>query len=300
MPPFPSYHSLTSVGPPQQLEPRSTSSNIDTHRLASSMAHAILHSRSSSDTLSPALEPLEPLSTLEESSNREIHFPSSFSKRETSGLLDVSVHQLTPRDLRTNVIPLSYNLSGAKPGVVVGATLGAIIGFIFITWLVWFLTTFGGTGAIEGSDITDVHVTRHTRGAPRSAPRSRYTRRTRTHRSEMSERSSPPAPRRRERILVEETRRTERSRPPPPPMPREEPPSPEIEREHIEVEERDAERRVEGDDMVEVIEEQSDITPQPAPKRNSGYRTVDPDQYGGGNFEQHDLHERDRRRSRHR
>lgn len=293
MPPFLRQDSSSHNKQISQLETRSASPLSDTDRQASSMAHVILEPRSSSDIISPALAPLEPLSTFEEA-GPEIRLPSILSKRDFSGL-DTSAHDLARRALRTNVIPLSYNTSGAKPGVVVGATLGAVIGFIFLSWLIWLLTASKGTGMIEGSDITDVHVTRRTY----SEPRSRRTRRTRTHRSEMSERSSPP--RRRERILVEERRRAERSRPPPPPPPREEPPSPEIEREreHIEVEERDTERRVEGDDVVEVFEEQSDMTPEPPRGKKSGYRTVDPDEYAGGNYEQRDMYENDRRRRRH-
>lgn len=253
------------------------------------MAYSILKPRASVDVLSPALAPLEPLSTFAET-NPSTHLLDTFSKRDVSEQSDSSVHEFASRALQTGAIPNSYNLSGAKPGIVVGATLGAVAGVIFLFWLISLLMGAQGMGFIEGSDVTDVHV--HRRAY--SEPRSRRTRRTRTHRSDMSERSSPP--RRRERILVEETRRTERSRPPPP----EEPLSPEVEREHVEVEEREAERRVEGDDVVEVIEEQSDITPDPPRRKKSGYRPVDPDQYGGGNYAQREVYENDRRRRRHR
>ena len=95
---------------------------------------------------------------------------------------------------------------------------------------------------------------------------------------------------------MEERRRQERSRAP---DPEPEPLSPETEREHVEVEERETERRVEGDDVVEVIEEQSDITPEPPRRKKSGYRTVDPNEYGGGSFPTHELSDTDRRRRRH-
>ena len=241
--------------------------------------------------LSSVLAPLEPLSSLERSSS-DIPISTSLDKRDMLDSADSTTHLLSRRALRTNVIPLSYNLSGAKPGVVVGATLGAVAGFILLCWLIWLLTSAQGTGIIEGSDVAEsVHVTR------RSDARSRRSRRTRTHRSEMSERSTPP--RRRERILVEETVRRERSRAPPePPEPEPMPISPEREREIHEVEVEE-ERRVDGDDVVEVIEEQSDITPEPPRRKKSGYRTVDPELYGGGNYEQREVHDSDHRRRRH-
>ena len=77
----------------------------------------------------------------------------------------------------------------------------------------------------------------------------------------------------------------------PPPM------SPEIEREREStyIEERERERRVEGDDVVEVIEEHSESTDHPKRKKSSGYRPVDPNAYAGGNYEQREV---DRRRRR--
>ena len=82
-------------------------------------------------------------------------------------------------------------------------------------------------------------------------------------RSEMSEvpvrqpPRSPRSPRRaREEVIIEETRR-EPSRPRAVSRP----------------------RVVEDDDIIEVIEEHSPVR---RPRRNSGYRNVDPDEYGGG------------------
>lgn len=55
-------------------------------------------------------------------------------------------------------------------------------------------------------------------------------------------------------------------------------------------------RRVDGDDIVEVIEEHSDIGPprrQHRARRSSGYRSVDPELYAGGDYPQHKVyHER--------
>lgn len=47
------------------------------------------------------------------------------------------------------------------------------------------------------------------------------------------------------------------------------------------------ERRVDGDDVVEVIEEHSSVAPRRKSRRNSsGYRSVDPILYAGGNYPQ--------------
>ncbi|KAL8834707.1 MAG: hypothetical protein Q9176_007314 [Flavoplaca citrina] len=76
-------------------------------------------------------------------------------------------------------------------------------------------------------------------------------RRSRSPRS--SRRSPPRRETRRETVIMEE-----RSRPPPPPVERE-------------------------DDIVEVIEEHSPVRRSSGSRRVSGYRTVDPEAFGGGN-----------------
>lgn len=56
------------------------------------------------------------------------------------------------------------------------------------------------------------------------------------------------------------------------------------------VEER-GERRVDGDDVVEVIEEHSDIPPRrKSTRRGSGYRSVDPNLYAGGDYPQRNVY----------
>ena len=80
-----------------------------------------------------------------------------------------------------------------------------------------------------------------------------------------------------------------------PPPPAEPIRSPEREIHEVEVEE---ERRVDGDDVVEVIEEQSVSTAEPPRRKKSGYRTVDPNQYGGGNYPQREIYDSDRRKSK--
>ena len=100
-------------------------------------------------------------------------------------------------------------------------------------------------------------------------------------------------------MIVEETRRTERSQPPPVPPPM----SPEMHRERESTYFEETERRVAGDDVVEVIEEHSSVSgpsaPSEPPKRKkSGYRTVDPNEYAGGNYPQHEVSKEKRRSKR--
>ena len=60
---------------------------------------------------------------------------------------------------------------------------------------------------------------------------------------------------------------------------------------------RSPERRVPGDDEVVVVEEQSDLQSPPRrrdserrrSRRSSGYRSVDPNLYAGGNYPQHPI-----------
>lgn len=86
-----------------------------------------------------------------------------------------------------------------------------------------------------------------------------------------------------ERVIRQERIIRETSRGPPQTMPRS----------SFVVEER-GERRVDGDDVVEVIEEHSDVAPRRKDRRRSsgGYRSVDPDLYAGGNYPQYPVHSR--------
>ena len=95
---------------------------------------------------------------------------------------------------------------------------------------------------------------------------------------------------------MSETRRTERSRARQPSVP---PPVTVSEsREHESVFEETRERRVEGDDVVEVIEEHSELSSEPKRKsKRSGYRTVDPNAYAGGDYPQRSVYDDGRRRS---
>ncbi|EMC95561.1 hypothetical protein BAUCODRAFT_493994 [Baudoinia panamericana UAMH 10762] len=155
-------------------------------------------------------------------------------------------------------IPQYYQYSGPSPGAVVGIVLGSVAGFLLLMWLFWSLSqgnTFLTSNRYEEEDVV---VRRRSR-----SPRSHRSRRT-----EMSSRS-PPA--RRERVI--RTERIVRDIPPP----RE----PSRIRETVIVEDLPPrmERRVDGDDIVEVIEEHSSLGGggAPPPRRKTrrsggGYR----------------------------
>ncbi|KAK7555078.1 hypothetical protein IWX91DRAFT_123540 [Phyllosticta citricarpa] len=163
-------------------------------------------------------------------------------------------------------IPLVYDdlNSGPSPGAVVGIVLGAVIGFLLVVWLFYAVAAMGGSRAYAADEEVVVRERR-----PRST-RSRRSRRS--SRPEIREISRSPG--RRQRIVVEERR----SSVPPAPRPRSR---------SVVVEERvsERERRVDGDDIVEVIEETSPPR-RVSSRRNSGYRSVDPDRFAGGNFPQ--------------
>ncbi|OCL14537.1 hypothetical protein AOQ84DRAFT_351464 [Glonium stellatum] len=144
---------------------------------------------------------------------------------------------LAPRAV-TGIIPTYYNLGGPGAGATVGIVLGSVAGFFLILWLFYALSNTGGTAIAGEQEI----VVRRRRSR---SPHSRRSRRS-TH-TEVREVSR--SPRRREHIIVEERRERPRS---------------------ILVEER----RVPGDDVVEVIEEHSDIRPprRDRSRRNSAYR----------------------------
>ena len=152
------------------------------------------------------------------------------------------------------VIPALYNTNGAKPSTVVAAVLGSVGGLLLVLWLIYTCFNFANPNRFVEEEVVVRRNSRHTsHHSPRSVSRARSVR------SEVQEtvrvRSSTPPPRResrRETIIVEETRRPER-----------------VERE---------------EDIVEVFEEHS---PAPPPRRSrsgrvSGYRNVDPGEFGGG------------------
>lgn len=167
------------------------------------------------------------------------------SSISSDSLLSRALSHLKRQSSGIVAIPTTYAglNSGPAPGVVAGIVLGSVGGTILLLYLIFTVVTLSG----GRRTVIDEEVIRR-----RSVSRSRSPARTRRRRSrsvsevvEVRER-----PRTRERIVVEE-RRTE-SRPPPV-----------------------------DDDIVEVIEEHSPPRRHRS-KRDSGYRTVDPAEFGGG------------------
>ncbi|KAK5124399.1 hypothetical protein LTR85_001616 [Meristemomyces frigidus] len=159
--------------------------------------------------------------------------------------------------------------SGPSPGTVVGIVLGSVVGFLLLIWLFWSLSNSSGsllrTSTYEEADA----VVRRRSRSPRSRRSSRRT--------EMTSRS----PARRERVIRQE--RIVRDINPPR--------APSRIRETVIVDDLPLpERRVDGDDIVEVIEEHSDAPPpRRKSKRASGYRSVDADLFAGGDYPQHPV-----------
>ena len=158
---------------------------------------------------------------------------------------------------QNGIIQDCYITGGPAPGAVAGIVLGSIVGFLLLMWILWTLSTGGGFIRTSNLEEEDVVVRRRSRSPNRGSRRSTHNR-TSTYQAEMR-RSSP----RRERVIRQErivrdvpvTSRNETSRV----------------RESIIVEER-PERRMDGDDIVEVIEEHSSIGGAPPPRRKSGRR----------------------------
>lgn len=239
--------------------------------------HSITDLDTSSTLPSSAIDAPQSSATLQDSSTQ----PNLLNQRH--------LNHLAPRQNPVFAIPLSYDFSGPSPGTVIGIVLGIVGGIILIVILFW--------AAFSVSPGTDEVVVVETEGSRSDYLRSRRSRRRRSSKYEMrqhrsrSRSHSPPPPPRRAYTVVQETRRTE-SRPPPVQINIDTPLSPS--RGH----------RVVGDDVVEVIEEQSEISssvppPRRKSKRTSGgsYRVVDPNAYAGGNYAARDIYD-DKRRSK--
>ena len=168
----------------------------------------------------------------------------------TDVLAPLTDDTLTKRQSYVLAIPTTYAglNDGPAPGVLVGIVLGAIAGFLLIFFIILFgARAYGGRAIIEKEVIHHSHREHRDR---RSRSRS-------THKSEAPRRET-----RRETIVKERVRRETR-------------PAPASEPDEVIVEE-------EEDDIVEVIEEHSPER-RPTSKRTSGFRTVDPAEFGGGN-----------------
>lgn len=235
---------------------------------------------------------------------------TALPRDSSSGSLDTpndssNSQPLVRRQIYISNLPATYNGIGKGPssGTIVGIVLGVVLGYILVCWLIVAIINSNGVTQqyVEGDD-TEI-VVRRGHDSSRRSRRSHRSRR-REEVSEFSEVTQPrrrsprrPSPRRTERVIVTETVRRAESRPPPPVSPRSEV------HESININIREGSRpprRVDGDDMVEVIEEESSsgVTPDPAPrrKRQSGFRPVDPHAYGGGDYPRQELGSRSRTR----
>ena len=150
-----------------------------------------------------------------------------------------------PNPANPTLIPFTYAglNSGPPPGEVVGIVFGSVGGFLLILWLIYTCFNMGNAD----SSIEEEVVVRRRSGSPR-----RTVSRSRSRSEVIETRQRTPPPRRetrRETVVLEETRRAP------------------VERE---------------DDIVEVIEEHSPPRRSGGSRRQSGYRTVDPEAFGGG------------------
>lgn len=183
-------------------------------------------------------------------------------------VLPSQAHTQTPQIVRrqtggTAVIPSVYKIDGPQGGAVAGIVLGSVAGFLLIVLLIYFLTN----GNANSASFTITGENQEIAAAPRDngARSSRDNRRSRRSgsRSDRIVETRERSPRVRTTI-VEERRR-----------------QPSIVSERIMLDSRRGSRgpppirRVDGDDIVEVIEEGSSIGP-PSPRRDrrsrgSGY-----------------------------
>jgi len=197
--------------------------------------------------------------------NSRIAFPSlsdiitGLAKRSPSSR---SAEQISSRILRfvkrqqdSSIVPTTYGSinSGPAPGTVVGIVLGSVGGFLVILWLIYTCAQFGNPSS--SSSYTESVVVRDRRKSHGST-RSRRSETVEVRRERSPVRIVRP-PERVERIIVEETRET-----------------------------RTRDRSVSGSDEVVVIEEhgsprKSKSKREKEDRRESGYRTVDPQAYGG-------------------
>ena len=186
---------------------------------------------------------------------------ASFFRRQVTTVTATAAPSANP------IVPAYYSGLNADPtpGTVVGIVFGSVAAFLLVLWFIYtclnFSNQFGRSSVI---DEREVRVHSRSRSPRRRSVSSRNESEVieveRTHRSRSRTRSPPRSPprrqsRRRETVIIEETRR-------PQPAPRSEP-----------------------DEVVEVFEEHS--PPRRESKKESrrvsgGFRTVDPEAFGGG------------------
>lgn len=175
-----------------------------------------------------------------------------FDSESISSILKLKRHplaqlsHLATRQSSSALIPENYTNrnTGPSPGTVVGIVLGSVGGFLLILWLLY--SCFGG-GSIWPSNESEGSI------VIRERKRSHRSHSTRSRR--VSEARSVPV----ERVIVTEERRT-RTRAPPV-----------------------VESSIGSSDADEVVVIEEHSPPRRSKsKRESGYRTVDPLAYGGG------------------
>lgn len=179
-------------------------------------------------------------------------------------------------------IPATYGslYSSPDPGTVVGITLGSVGGFVLVLWLIYTFINLGnpdtassyGTASVVSRRSRRRSTRRHShRHKSRSPLPMRETVEIRTSRGGGPVVVEEPPPRvvsgeRIERVVLEETRRT---------ASRARGKAPNVEDDS-------------SDDEVVVIEEHSpprrhrSTRRSSSPRRESGYREVEPDRFGGG------------------
>lgn len=179
-----------------------------------------------------------------------------------------SLSSIFRRQVDPSVIPTTYSglNAGPTPGTVVGIVFGSVAGFLLVLGVIYTFINGVGRNRDTSSIEEEVVVRRRSRSPRRSSQRRSSPRRSSPRRSsprrppsshsrseiiEVSQHRSPPRREtRRETVILEETRR---------PAPRD-------------------------DDIVEVIEDHSPPrrVKRESSRRESGYRTVDPEAFGGG------------------
>lgn len=165
---------------------------------------------------------------------------TQFASDDAFAPFGIKSRSLESRQIVQGLIPTYLRQDGPGTGIVVGITLGSVAGFLLLVWLLWTLTN-NSRNAISGEE--EIVVRRPRRNS--NSHRSRRGTRSEVREYDRSPRRSGG----RSTVIVEESTR---SRP-----------------RSIVVEE--TRRRVPGDDMVEVIEEESEYERRRA-RRGSGYR----------------------------
>ena len=177
------------------------------------------------------------------------------SAMPSRALLSRAVGHIKRQSSGIVAIPTTYQglNSGPAPGTVAGITIGAVAGFLLVIYVIYTAFTLTGRRTVHvDEEIIHRH---HSVSPPPRRTRSRRHRSSRAHSEEVVEVRERSRPRRTsERIIVEERTRSVAPAPPPP---------------------------QDDDDIVEVIEEHSPPRRHKS-RRESGFRTVDPAEFGGG------------------